>query len=75
MSAYAPTCLTNLLIRIAINPIVERHPMKKATIILPFDAIKRKGKHFFWERHKLKFRSTSQLVVVCNPKKMIAFKA
>jgi hypothetical protein len=49
--------------------------MKKATTILPFDAIKRKGKGFFWERHKLKFRSTSQLVVVCNLKKMIALKA
>jgi hypothetical protein len=64
-----------LLIRTDINPIVELQPMKKATTILPFDAIKRKGRHFFWERHKLKFRSTSQLVVVCNPKKMIALKA
>jgi hypothetical protein len=64
-----------LLIRTSINPIVELDPMKKATTILPFDANKRKGKHLFWERHKLKFKSMSLLLVVCNQKKVIALKA
>jgi hypothetical protein len=61
--------INQLLIRTTINPTVFNQPMKKATTILPFDAIKGKGKHLFWERHKLKFTSTIQLVVVCNPKK------
>jgi hypothetical protein len=48
--------------------------MKKATTILPFDANKRKGKHLFWERHKIKFKSMSLLLVVCNQKKVIALQ-
>jgi hypothetical protein len=45
MLAYAPNMCNQLLIRTAINPTVELHLMKKATTILPFDAINRKGKH------------------------------
>jgi hypothetical protein len=63
-----------VLIRKAINSIVELQPMKKAITNLPSDAIKGKGKHLFWERHKLKFRLTSQLVVVCNPKQVKSFE-
>jgi hypothetical protein len=51
-----------LLIRAAINPIVELQTMKKETAILPFDVIKRKGKDLFWEKRKLMLRSMSHLL-------------
>ena len=51
-----------------LNPIVELQTIKKETTILPFDAMKRKQKHFRWMGGKL------NLVVVCNQKQGMAFK-